>query len=86
LIGKEKEIFLNVVAEDKTAQITIAINDVNDIAPTNIALSNNNITVNASTKPTFATWICPVLLILKKPSSLPLIIAKVVASVASRIE
>ncbi|CAC9619320.1 hypothetical protein [uncultured Gammaproteobacteria bacterium] len=35
-------------AEDKTAQITIAINDVNDIAPTNIALSNNNITVNAS--------------------------------------
>jgi PhoPQ-activated pathogenicity-related protein len=35
-------------AEDKTAQITIAINDVNHIAPTNIALSNNNITVNAS--------------------------------------
>ena len=34
-------------AEDKTAQINIEITDVDDIAPTNIVLTHNNITLNA---------------------------------------
>ena len=39
----------------------------------------------SKSKPAFATWICPALLMVKKPSPLSSIIAKVVASVASRI-